>query len=155
MKVIIRELRPEDASVSWKWRNDPEVWALTGREWDNLVSEEIERIWIEQVIKNEKDKRFAICIGDEKEYVGNVQLTNITSVDGCFHIFIGEKSYWGKGVATTATKLLLKYAKDFLKIKQVYLTVKKKNVSAIKVYEKNGFFISDVFDNEYKMLCVL
>jgi Acetyltransferases, including N-acetylases of ribosomal proteins len=107
MKIEIRPLVISDASISWKWRNDPHIWKLTGRKWNNEVTKQMEEKWLEAVIINKNEKRFAICVN--KKYVGNVQLTDINKNKAQFHIFIGEKSYWGKGIATEATKLILDY----------------------------------------------
>jgi RimJ/RimL family protein N-acetyltransferase len=152
MKVLLRELKVEDAEISWKWRNDPEVWKLTGRKWSGNVTKEIEENWIRNVLKQEDSKRFAICVGDQELYIGNVQLTNIRNKEAFFHIFIGEKQYWGKGIGSIATKLLLDYAKEELKLNTLKLIVKKSNIPAIKIYEKVGFIISrSVDDKNYVM----
>ena len=139
MEVIIRDLQPNDAKISYKWRNDPEVWKQTGRKWNNLVTEEIEEQWIRAVIKKPNEKRFAICVGKDLKYIGNVQLTGITKIEGTFHIFIGDKEFWGKGIGTKATQLILSFAKRELSLHRVNLFVKKGNIAAIKVYEKVGF----------------
>ena len=151
MKIMIRDLEPEDAKISWRWRNDPEVWNLTGRKWNNEVTEEIERKWIDSVIMRKDEKRFAICVGKNEIYIGNVQLTNITEVDAVFHIFIGEKKYWGKGIGTITTKLIIDYAFSELKLRKINLYVKKQNKSALKVYEKVGFIIKENLENDYLM----
>lgn len=152
-KVTIRELRPEDAEKSWKWRNDPEVWMLTGRKWNNPVDRETEETWIREAIRQPDSRRFAICVGDRQEYVGNVQLTNITENEAMLHLFIGEKQYWGKGVGTIATALLLEYAKTNLALKEIRLLVKKNNRPAIRIYQKAGFIVShEVEDNNYLMI---
>lgn len=155
MKVIIRKITLDDANVSWKWRNDPEVWRLTGREWNNIVTKEIEKEWIEKVLEDENSIRFAICVGENKEYIGNVQLTDINEEKAVFHIFIGNKNYWGKGIGFCATRLIIKYAKDKLKLNEIYLTVKKDHIAAIKTYNKNGFTIYSENDNTYEMVCKL
>jgi RimJ/RimL family protein N-acetyltransferase len=151
MKVIIRQLRVEDADISWKWRNDSEVWTLTGRNWNNLVTKEIEAAWIEKVITNTDEVRLAICVEDEQRYVGNIQLTNVEENQAEYHIFIGDKSYWGKGIATLATELLFDYAKDKLQLKKIYLSVHKENEAAQAVYRKLGFEEISVVDNFIKM----
>ena len=155
MDVIIRKLTLNDANVSWKWRNDPEVWRLTGREWNNIVTEEIEKEWIRKVLKDKSSIRFAICVGKNEEYIGNVQLTDLKEETAIFHIFIGDKAYWGKGIGFYATKLIIEYAKDKLKLKKIYLTVKKNNIAAIKTYIKNGFSIYLEKDDKYEMICEL
>ena len=137
-KILIRPLRFEDASVSWKWRNDPEVWEHTGSRPDIVVTEEIEKQWILDKLKERNSVRFAIEVDDV--YVGNIQLTNIVEKETAeYHVFIGDKSYWGKGVASLATAQIIRYAKNVINLQSLYLSVRPENNSAIRVYEKSGF----------------
>lgn len=141
-KVSIRPLQLEDATVSWKWRNDPEIWKYTGQRPDKIITEEIERNWLKEKLQEQSSKRFAILVDDV--YVGNIQLTNLTDDKTAqYHIFIGEKSYWGKGIATLASAQLLRYAKYELKLDYIFLHVNPDNQSAIRVYEKLGFYKYD------------
>ena len=142
MKVSIRPLKLSDAKTSYQWRNNPVIWRLTGSHPTCTVTPEIELEWIKDVIARLNERRFAICLGDEKKYVGNVQLTNITLQDAEFHIFIGDIAIYGQGVGTIATSLILSYASKNLRLKEVYLYVHPDNLSAIRVYEKCGFIFS-------------
>jgi RimJ/RimL family protein N-acetyltransferase len=118
-KILIRPLDESDALISWKWRNDPEVWKYTGNRPDVEITEKIEVEWINKVLSESTSRRFSITIDDL--YVGNVQLTNITDFDAEYHIFIGNKNYWGKGVSRLATNQILYYAKEVLGLKSIYL----------------------------------
>lgn len=152
MDVKIRKLRVSDGEISWRWRNDPEVWMLTGRKWTGEVTEEIEKNWIKEVIKRDNELRFAICVGDNEQYVGNAQLTNLQNGKAEFHVFIGEKSYWGKGIGTEATKLMVDYAFRRLGLVKIYLYVKEGHFAAIKAYSKCGFrIIGNGLDGTLKM----
>jgi RimJ/RimL family protein N-acetyltransferase/glycosyltransferase involved in cell wall biosynthesis len=151
MNVYIREIQPSDAAVSWKWRNDPEVWALTGRKFTGIVTQEIEENWIKDVLKQTNSKRFAICVKDTNQYIGNVQLTDIANKQAVFHIFIGEKEFWGKGLATQATQQLLDYAKENLPLDKIILYVKKHHEAAIKLYKKVGLEITGEKEDDYIM----
>ncbi len=151
-RVNIRPLNIADAKKSWLWRNDPNVWAFTGSKPNKFITEEMEMEWIKGVLARKNERRFAICIGDSvNEYVGNVQLTDITKRQAEFHIFIGEKEYWGKGIATLATNQILEVAFKELFLSSIYLYVKKENIAAIKVYQKCGFKICSVDEISYKM----
>ncbi len=154
MDIYIRPLKKEDALTSFKWRNNPDIWQFTGSKPDQRITPEIELNWIKKVLKEEDSKRFAICLKENDKYIGNIQLTNIRNRTAEFHIFIGEQEFWGKGIGTEATKLLLKYAFEELKLKQVYLYVNPKNIAAIKSYEKCGFIFQQKIDDE-KMLFVI
>jgi len=52
---------------------------------------------------------------------------------------IGDKDYWGKGYGADATKVILKYCFDELRLNKVYLDVWQKNKRAIRCYLKCGF----------------
>jgi RimJ/RimL family protein N-acetyltransferase len=136
MKSILCE---NDALKSCHWRNDPDIWAYTGSKPDCYVTEEIEIEWIRRVLNDETSHRFAICITGSNEYIGNVQLTDIQNGMAQFHIFIGNKLYWGRGVSTSATGMILNFAQNSLNLKKIHLEVNKMNLAAIKSYKKNGF----------------
>lgn len=147
--VLIRPLVKEDALTSYQWRNDSEIWKLTGSRPNIIVTPEIESEWIEKVLKDDSSKRFAIlCDG---EYIGNVQLTNIDKDSAEFHIFIGKKEFWGKGISQLATYQILYYAKEVLKLNEIYLFVKPENIAAVKSYQNNNFVITEQDDEQLKM----
>lgn len=137
MQVTIRPLQEQDAYTSVKWRNDPEVFKYTGNTYDHEITIESELGWIRKVINNPNDYRCAILV--DGEYVGNIYLTDIDEETAEYHIFIGNKDYWGKGVAKQASDLILKYAFKELKLKSVYLRVQIENISAYSLYKKLGF----------------
>jgi len=142
MRVSIRPLRESDALTSYAWRNDPDIWRYTGKRPDREITPEMELEWIRKVLARPDEKRFAVCVGDEMEYVGNAQLTDISPTQAQFHIFIGKKEYHGKGIGTEATRLVLLHAFEVLQLRQVYLKVNRSNVAAVRAYEKCGFRIT-------------
>jgi RimJ/RimL family protein N-acetyltransferase/glycosyltransferase involved in cell wall biosynthesis len=147
--VLIRPLRKEDAKTSFHWRNDPEVWALTGGKPDRFITEEIEAEWVTKVLSQSNAKRFAILV--DNVYVGNIQLTDITKNDAEYHIFIGDKGYWGKGVAARASEQILRYAKNDLGLDSVHLEVRNEHRRALSLYKKLGFKSEEVSDETVKM----
>lgn len=104
MKVTIRPLIEEDAYTSVKWRNDPEVFKYTGNTYKHEIKIENELEWIRKVIAKANDYRCAILV--DEVYVGNIYLTDIQDCKAHYHIFIGNRNYWGKGVAKKASLLL-------------------------------------------------
>lgn len=137
MEVTIRPLQQSDAYISYKWRNDPEVFKYTGAVYQNEISLETELEWINKVIQNKDEFRCAILV--DGVYVGNIYLTGITTSSADYHIFIGNRYYWGKGVARQASELILKHAFDELKLQNVKLRVNVQNIKALKLYEGLGF----------------
>ena len=137
MTVSIRPLKIEDAYTSVKWRNDSEVFRYTGNTYDHNITIESELAWIKRVINKEDDYRCAIEV--DGIYVGNIYLTDIHDGEAEYHIFIGNKEYWGKGVAKEASKQILTYAKEKLSLHDVILEVRRENVRAIELYKAVGF----------------
>lgn len=137
MEVKIRPLEPEDAYTSVKWRNDPEVFKYTGSVYNHTITLENEIEWINRVIGNADEYRCAI-IADGK-YVGNIYLTGIHDGQAEYHIFIGDKSFWGKGVAKAASQLIIKYGFENLRLTQINLSVRPQNTAALRLYQNLGF----------------
>lgn len=151
--VLIRPLAKEDAFTSYQWRNDPEIWTFTGSRPNIEITKEIETDWIQKVLADDSSKRFAILC--DNQYIGNVQLTNINDSTAEFHIFIGDKNFWGKGISQLATYQILYYAKEVLKLSEIYLSVKPENISAIESYKRNNFIIVEEDSDNIKMLLQL
>ncbi len=135
--VIIRPLVENDAAISYRWRNDKEVFQYTGANYQNYIDEPCERNWLARVIKNTNEYRCAIEV--DGVYVGNIYLTDIDGVSAEYQIFIGEKSYWGQGIATEASRQIIRYAFEELNLAKVYLNVKPQNSRAIRLYKRLGF----------------
>ena len=154
VSVYIRPLRVEDAQTSFRWRNNPEVWKYTGSRPDRHITPEIETEWIIRVSADPTTARFAICIRGTDAYIGNVQLTEIDAGRGSavFHIFIGEPEYWGRGIATQATRLLLEHARVALGLKRVILWVNPTNRAAVAVYRKCGFKTSPTDEQQMEII---
>lgn len=149
MEVKIRPLEEKDAYTSVNWRNDPAIWEFTGSKPDREITIEDETAWIQKVIADKKDRRFAI-LADE-DYVGNIYLTGIEDGRAEYHIFIGERSYWGKGVAALASRAIIDYAKNKLKLNEIALSVNENNKSAINLYKRLGFKATGLSEGFIKM----
>lgn len=137
--IYLRPLKIGDAAISYKWRNDPKVWLYTNFVPSEQITPEIERKWLATVLKKKDQKRFAICIVGTEEYIGNIQLLQIGNNEAEFHLFIGEKKYWGRGIGFEATKQLLQIAFSDLKLEYVFLHVHPENIVAIRCYRRAGF----------------
>ncbi|MFT5777409.1 MAG: RimJ/RimL family protein N-acetyltransferase [Crocinitomicaceae bacterium] len=151
INYFIRPLEETDALISCHWRNNPTIWEHTGSRPDIIITHEIELEWIKKVLLRKDEKRFAICDSQLDKYIGNAQLTNIEDGSAEFHIFIGETSYWGKGVSIVATKLILEHAREILKLEKVYSWVSIKNVASLKMCERSGFRQIEEKDELLKM----
>ncbi|SER18725.1 GNAT family N-acetyltransferase [Pedobacter rhizosphaerae] len=138
-QIYLRPLELKDADVSYKWRNDPDVWTYTKFVLKNQITPDVERQWLSNKINLANEKRFAICLKDSNTYIGNIQLINIDEESAEFHLFIGDKAYWGKGIGYQASVMVLKYAFYNLHLKSIFLEVHADNAAAYSIYRKVGF----------------
>ena len=83
------------------------------------------------------------CIFDEDLHIGNIALSGINSVHRVAEItyVVGERLYWGKGVATFACKEIIKLAKSQHNLHKVFAGVSEQNISSKRVLEKNKFVL--------------
>jgi RimJ/RimL family protein N-acetyltransferase len=149
-RIYIRKLQHADHLTSYQWRNNPAVWEFTGTRPNIHITKQIEQEWIEKVLQDTTTRRYAICIKDTDEYVGNVHFTDIDGFSAQFHIFIGVTSFWGKGIGFQATKLLVEegFASG---LTEIYLFVSTQNHAAISIYKKCGFEITEESADKIKM----
>ena len=140
--VALRRPQPEDLSSVVRWYRDPELARLTRYQTRPMTHAEIERFF--QVRMMSPDA-LAYCIAELPQWrlIGFTTFSSLDPDNGSvlFHITIGERDAWGRGLGTEATELMLAHAFERLALHRVGLTVFSYNVRAIRAYEKAGFHV--------------
>lgn len=164
-RIYLRALEPEDYKISVKWRNDPEIQNMVGGP-KYFVSSEKEKEWVERAINDSNRIVCAICLCENDKYIGNIMLQEINWINRSAHIpvMIGDKEEWGKGYATEARMMMLKFAFEERGLERIWAEVLESNVGSLKLHEKCGYkveglmrnsiFKNGVFQNQY-LLSVL
>lgn len=138
--IYLRPLRLEDAQISCNWRNNPAIWELTGSQPDRHITPEMETAWLADVLQRPSEKRFAVCLIANNQYIGNIHLERIEASQAQYGgLFIGEPLLWGKGIGTQASALLLDYAFETLKVEKLDGYVRKEHGASLRMLEKVGF----------------
>ncbi len=153
--IYLRPLEVADAPALVPWFNDGEVTRFLRRYYPMTVAREEE--WLRALYQGPHDVAFGIALRADDRLIGAAGLHDVEPRHRhCFFgISIGDKSLWGKGHGTEATRLILRYAFHVLNLNRVWLHVYEYNPRAIRVYEKVGFRIEgrlrqDVFyDGRY------
>ncbi|MGI5864993.1 MAG: GNAT family N-acetyltransferase [Myxococcales bacterium] len=136
--IYLRPLEKEDAPQIAEWLNDREITRPL------LVHRPINRAgeerYLEQVAQSENDVNLGIARHDD----ALIGVTGLGAIDmknrhASFGIFIGDKTQWGKGYGSEATRLMVGYAFDTLNLNKVWLHVIEHNERAIRAYERVGF----------------
>jgi len=142
-KCYLRGLAPADANATYAaWLNDYEVtkYLEVGR---FPMTEADLLSFLEGRTNNHTGVLFAICDLKTDQHIGNVALNHIHPVHrrADFGILIGEKSFWGKGYGTEATRLIIDYGFRRLNLHSIWLGVLAANIPAKRSYEKIGFVV--------------
>ena len=137
-EVYLRDLTVDDASISYKWRNNSALWTYTRNKPNRLITEEIERAWAAKVIADRSRVNYAICDSASGKYIGNIYLVNIWNQIGELGLFIGDYEFHHKGYGAMALELLKHKAKNEFNLLSIRIEVNKDNVPALKAYYKCG-----------------
>jgi len=137
-KCVLGDIKEKDLSKFVKWFSDLEVIEHLAADFSNLNLKK-EKKWFNETKKTKNLVHFGIYV--DKELIGGVSLRDIDLFNerAELGIAIANKDYWGKGIGTEATKLIIDFGFRSLKLNSIYLIVHLKNKSAQKVYEKAGF----------------
>ncbi len=143
--ISIRDFTQDDIPNKIKWINNPEN--NTYLHYDIPLEYEKTLAWF-------CGKNNSTRIDGVIEYsgipVGLLGLLAIDKINGKaeFYISMGETAFKRKGIATAASRLILKYAGEELKLRKIYLNVDEENAAACRLYEKLGFVCEGIFKND-------
>jgi len=155
--IELKPLSKNNVSSFYKWINDDEVIKYSLPLFLKISTEnEIDK-WYNELIENNEIVNLGIFHKSTGKLIGYAGICNIseTNKSGEFYIFIGEKTMWGKGFGTMATKQILKIGFLDNKLNRIFLTVSEPNTGGIKTYENAGFKLEGKLrqasfrDNEY------
>ena len=138
-RLILRELCPGDAEDMMRLHSHPEVQRFTGE--GVITTPEGIRKKIEEKMHDYKTYgygRWATILKDGEQFVGWSGLAYLQEFD---EIDVGYRflpEYWGKGLATEATRAILAYSFNELKLKRIVAIAMKENKASIRVMEKAG-----------------
>lgn len=138
-KVYLRLLEKKDLEKRVKWINDPDISDTLA--FDFPAGLDKTNAWFQNVIMDSSRINFSMVDKASEELIGMAGFLGIDrkNRNAEFYITIGEKEFWGQGIADEVTKLLLEYAFVELGLEKIYLHTFAYNKRAAKVYERNGF----------------
>lgn len=142
---LIRHVEESDQHLLVKWLRDPRVLEYyEGRD----KPYDLEAVNLEFI--NVKDHIERCIIEYHSETIGYIQIypldadtQKIYGISGNdfygMDQFIGEPSYWNKGIGTELVSLIADYLISVRKAEQVYMDPQLRNPRALRCYEKAGF----------------
>ncbi len=123
------------------WLRDPEVMIYARRDFSSAISFDDALKYVQSLWNSTQDYFFAIETLPDNTFIGTLKLGHIDWRAGVadLGIMVGDKIFWGKGLATSACSLALAYAFEELGMNKVIIGCKEPNLGMIKVAQKLGF----------------
>jgi RimJ/RimL family protein N-acetyltransferase len=145
---IMRPFKISDAELWQIWDTDPEVQSFMPEPFNEVQNIEEQYKYIEECGADEEGFYWSIETKSGAT-IGTIALTELNSYHQVadLGIVIGDKNYWGKGVATEVIRALVNYAFAHLNIRKISAEVEDGNVGMIKAFEKIGFKQDGVFES--------
>lgn len=138
--IYLSNLTDEHATSKYVgWLNDNEInqYLETRHKMQNLDS-------VRDFIRLCNDSKLTYLLGifsKNGKHLGNIKSGPIDEINKKtdIGILIGEKSFWGKGIATEAIKLLTKYLFENTDLNRIEAGCYEKNLGSKKAFENNGY----------------
>ena len=137
MKIELVPYDKKFLKLSWTWLNEAEVKALSNTP-DFTQDDQIK--WFSN-LKFKSDYLIWGILADNIK-IGACGLKNITKEDCEYWGYIGEKSYWGKGIGKKIIELIVIEAKA-LHLNSMKLAVLENNSRALSLYSNCNFLIEN------------
>lgn len=121
--------------ASWGWLQDEELCKLIHA---TPVTKQQQQNWFAQL--SAKTDYYIWGVAYNSKPVGVSGIKHIHGSSGEYWGYIGEKSYWGKGIGKEMLQLAEQKAKA-LTLQQLTLNVLAENIRAVKLYQNAGFVV--------------
>ena len=137
--IYLRPMTYEDTDRIVSWRNSDAV--RKNFIYQELFTRESQENWIQTKVETGDVVQMIICESGTDKPLGSVYIRDIDRKHkkAEYGIFIGEPAARGRGLGTSAAKLMLRYCFEEEGLNRVYLRALADNEQAIRSYEKAGF----------------
>jgi RimJ/RimL family protein N-acetyltransferase len=141
--IKLAPLQPEHVTPFYAWLRDPDVIAYSLSVFQSLKTTAQIDQWFAATLAQANTLNLGIYLPETNTLIGYAGLTGISATNhaGEYFIFIGEKTWWGKGVGTAVTKQVLHLGFTQHQLNRIMLTVSEWNTGGVKAYTKAGFVV--------------
>jgi|GEM_PF-598566 len=135
-----RFLKFSDVDCFYGWVNDEEVIRYSLTKFHEISSQEEILKWYLAMLTDKRCFSVGVC-SPSGNLIGHAGIAGVNQVDrnGEFFVFLGDKSYWRKGIASITTRDMADIGLDKLQLHRVFLTASSANEGALKAYKSAGF----------------
>jgi [ribosomal protein S5]-alanine N-acetyltransferase len=139
LRLILREMVPEDADAMERILSDPETMLYYPAPFDRAGVE----AWIERNrrrYQTDGHGLWAVILKSSGEVIGNCGLIK-QKVDGVDELEVGyhlRRDHWGKGYATEAAQACRDYGLEHYPVSRIISLIRPDNLPSRRVAERNG-----------------
>jgi len=146
-RIRLRAIEPGDEEILFKWENNQKFWQVSNTL--TPFSRHILKQYLDQAhldIFQAKQLRLVIEAIEQDKAIGLIDLFDFDPHHqrAGVGILIGETSEWGKGYASEALRILLKYVFTVLLLNQVYCSIDESNTASLNLFKSAGFRITGI-----------
>jgi|SRR3989304_7595665 len=140
-KIILRPYQREDVSSWQKWDTDSDVQRYMPETENTPLNNEEQLAYFEECKNEQSAVYWSIVWKENQKLIGTISLTEMNQHHGVAElgIVIGEKEYWGRGIAKEAMKLALVFTRTHLKLRRITAEYEEENAAVGKALEQAGF----------------
>ena len=150
-KINLRRLQPNDVTHEYvDWMNDSEINKYL--ESRHVVhSLDSIKAFVEAMSYDKSNFLFGIFCNKTSLHIGNIKLGPIDYryLRAEIGLIVGNKNYWGKGIATEAILTVCKFAAEKLKLRKVEAGCYSSNFGSKKAFEKAGFEVEGLLRGHF------
>lgn len=154
-RIYLRSLKKEDIRGNYaRWLNDHEVCRFNNHGYFPATAKELEK-YVDRVNSDNSILVLAIVSKRGNVHIGNIAFRYIDWISRSaeFAIIIGEKKFWGKGIAKEAADLILRHGFNELNLHRIYCGTSEDNIpmrslAAYLGMKKEGLRRQAFFKNE-------
>jgi len=149
--IYLQSISEKDASEQYvSWLNDPLVnqyleTRLQNQNLSTIVS------FIRDVIANPNEHLFTIRLKSTHQHIGNIKIGSINNNHniGEVSLFIGDKVWWGKGIAKQAIQLISRYSIETLKLRKLTACAYRPNKGSTVAFINSGYIEDAILTNHF------
>ena len=140
-RLTLREKRLGDAPSDYRWRSTPELSRFDAARPLSMNYQQYLALFREELLYPSPYRRSFGIEDAAGRHIGNIMYYNIDALrqEAELGITIGEPAYWGRGLGTEATRLLVSYLLEHHGFQRLYLKTLEWNDRAKQCFQKAGF----------------
>ena len=139
--IHLRPLTARDVSDAYVgWMNDPETNQYMETRWSAHTSADV-TAFVEAKAASSTEHLFGIFLSKEELHIGNLKVgpVNARHMVADISYFIGDPAARGRGLASEAVALGVRFGFDYLGREKLCAGVYAANLASARVLERNGF----------------